>query len=216
MYRKQVEEHLPVHKGCSWSACSTLSPSGLDIQNTHSNTVFGKWFYSCSEASGIIAHGTSDSYLTANYLSLCCCHALWKKSSIRRCFVCHMNLQWTLQGASHCSSRHLLLLTGLNKDTWTPWRLGWDSPALSCLCLGSQSHFAVGCFMGQCCATETKHWEDGQQFQHRILCNLAVQKVPFLHGSPKWGKLVKYGAVSRLFMCKFRRKVMSSTGKGQN
>lgn len=130
MYRKQVEEHLPVHKDCSWSACSTLSPSGLDIQNTHSNTVFGKWFCSCSEASGIIAHGTPGSYLRANYLSLCYCHALWKKSSIRRCFLCHMNLQWTRQGASHCSTRHLHLLTDVNKDTQTSGRQG--GTALPC------------------------------------------------------------------------------------
>lgn len=38
--------------------------------------------------------------------------------------------------------------------------------------------------MGQCCAREREHWEDGQQFQPSVLCNLAVQKLPFLCASP--------------------------------
>lgn len=59
-------------------------------------------------------------------ISLCYCPALWKKPSIRRCFVCHMNLQGTLQGASHCSPRHLLLLSALDKDIWTS---GWGGTA---------------------------------------------------------------------------------------
>lgn len=69
--------------------------------------------------------------------------------------------------------------------------------------------------MGQCCATErTRGGWAAIPAQHPLQLSFAT--LPFLHGSPKCGKFVKYGAVSRLFMCELRRKVMSSIGKGGN
>lgn len=39
---------MPVHKGCSWSACSALSPSGLDVQNL--SAIFSVFGNGCKAA----------------------------------------------------------------------------------------------------------------------------------------------------------------------
>lgn len=96
------------------------------------------------------------------------------------------------------------------------FRVRWDSllPCPACVQSGSYT-LLLDASWGSAVQLR-QHWEDGQQCQYSILCNSALQKLPFLHGSPKCGKIVKYGAVSRLFMCELRRKVMSSIGKGEN
>lgn len=114
---KSKSTHVPVHKGYSWYACSTLSPAGLDINSripTATQSLANGYIAALKpQASLLLVPKTANLELI---ISLCAIATLWLKEVIHQKMLdsCHMNLQWTIQNATRCSTRHLLLLSNVN------------------------------------------------------------------------------------------------------
>lgn len=166
---KLKSTRMPVHKGCSWYTCSSLSPAGLDITNralTATPSLANSYIAPLKpQASLFLVPKTANLELIISY---CAIVALWLKEIIHQ----------KMLGMSHKSSLdylkyHLLLCqTPVPPHSSELRCLGTVeaavSPTLSpYLSLGLKFLFAVVCFMVQW--WERKEREEKQQTQCCIL-----------------------------------------------